>query len=143
MMSRWCSACGVLLLAAGCSQPVFEVQGQVRLDDQPLPEAYVTFLAQDDDRGYGYAWTDAEGRYSIRQTESVAGLPPGMYTVRVSTFRDAEEESGATEPIAPERLPDCYHRQTTLEVEIQPGKNRWDFPLTSDCTGQPQPGAAE
>lgn len=144
----------VTLTAAGCGSGLdadyskiglVPVSGTVTLDGEPLAGAVVFFEARDLTRSY--ATTDAAGRYQMQFNSEVTGVPPGPKTVRISTAastgEDADEASEELEedpdarPTADqavEKVPPCYHRNSTLQVTIDDSRTQYDFDLRSDCS---------
>lgn len=114
------------LLAGGCSgpnrPPLGKVAGTVTLDGQPLAEALVVFVPEQAGRT-SQAVTDASGRYELVYLGDVGGAMVGKNAVRIIT---ATAENGGKE-----RLPDRYHRASTLTADVTSGENTFDFALTS------------
>jgi hypothetical protein len=131
-----------LCVLAGCSPSAVEVGGRATLDGEPLADALVTFQSNQGERVYAYGRSDANGEYSLKQTETQSGLPAGEYTIRVTTFLGPVEGSGSDEPRSPERVPACYNSESTLTATVTAEQTRWNLPLTSDCTGQAEAAAA-
>ena len=109
------------------------VSGTVTLDGQPLANATMSFLPDDDQLEPSFARTDQKGNYALQQTEAVAGAMPGRYTVRITTYEPAVTESDPPEAGIPERVPTKYNIQTELAAEVKPVENNViDFPLDSN-----------
>lgn len=147
----WC----YLLLAAGCGGvaptpnygkvTLLTVSGSVTLDGQPLPNAVVTFDAEDGQFSYGL--TDSNGRFSLQFDSVKSGVTPGKKTVRISTTRkilglNTEEEGGIEEASvegqstkqhtsAKELVPTRYNKKSELSVEVGPEKTTFEFPLVT------------
>jgi hypothetical protein len=121
---------GLLVSAVGCSwsDPNFAaVSGTVTLDGKPLAEALVVFEAADKRSSTGL--TDGSGRYVMQFTASQDGAVVGKNTVRIATDR-----AGSTSPQVrklTERVPDRYNIKSTETVEVKPGRNVFDFALTT------------
>lgn len=91
-----------------------------------------------------YGMTDASGRYTLQFDSEMEGVKVGKKTVRISTTRKLlgltsaagqEDSDGDPEEAAPtdnERVPERYHRQSELSVEVLPGLLRYDFALESN-----------
>ena len=121
-----------LLLTAGCGGPAYyPVQGTITLDDDPLPEASVTFRPESDDGSWGIANTDAQGQYTVTSDEH-AGLLEGNYEVVISTYVDGNDQPDPPIPTVPERVPMRYNVHTTLKYEVKPSDNQANFDLDSD-----------
>ena len=147
------AAVSVTLAVAGCGSGLdadysqiglVPVSGTVTLDGKPLAGAVVFFEASDSTRSY--ATTDAEGRYRMQFNSEVEGVPPGPKTVRISTSaRTGEDEDEASEELeedpdaqptasqSDEKVPDCYHKNSKLQVTIDDSRTQYDFDLRSDC----------
>jgi len=135
-MSKTSMFCIGLILTAclGCGEklpPLGKVHGRVTLDGRPVPRADVCFIAGDG--GSSFAVTDADGRYTlsypIRKGKN-AGAMIGKHKVIINNVRpDDGSLPPTTEKIIP--IPARYNSQTTLAVEVKPGENEIDFPLTT------------
>ncbi|MFM9964901.1 MAG: carboxypeptidase-like regulatory domain-containing protein [Planctomycetaceae bacterium] len=139
----WLTGCGVAPSPSYGKLSLLSVSGTVTLDGQPLPEAVVTFDA--DDGQFSYGRTDSAGRFSLQFDSVKAGVTPGKKIVRISTTRKllglntVEEEGeesrpeGAATPAArpAELVPDRYNKKSELVADVTPDKTRFDFPLSS------------
>lgn len=123
---------------------LLSVSGTVTLDGKALPEAVVTFDAEDGQFSYGL--TDSAGRFSLRFDSVKSGVTAGKKTVRISTTRkilglntndegggESAGEGAAAKPAAPptELVPARYNKKSELSVEVSPNKTHFDFPLVS------------
>jgi len=126
------------LLAAGCllagacedADPLGrrEVSGTVRLDGELLESGVIHFEPQ---AGGGQATGTVirDGRFELPAEH---GLPPGTYTVSISSPEPTGQEPSMDEyvPAPPERIPKQYNVKTTLTAEVTPaGANRFEFDL--------------
>ena len=115
-----------VVLAVGCSKsdrpPLGTVSGAVTLDGRPLADALVLFTPDGPGRT-SQGITDADGLYSLVYLRDIVGANVGRHAVRITTARD---DNGGRE-----LLPPRYHAKSELQVEVLPGSNRFDFPLTS------------
>ncbi|MFM7058984.1 MAG: hypothetical protein ACKO2P_18900 [Planctomycetota bacterium] len=70
---------GVLTVGVGCSDgpPLGTVSGKVTQGGQPIPFAYVQFQPTDPPGTYASAYTDVEGQYELRFSESRNGALVG------------------------------------------------------------------
>ena len=144
-----------LLFATGCGGiaptsdyskvTLLSVSGAVTLDGKPLPEAVVTFDAEDGQFSYGL--TDSNGKFSLQFDSVKTGVTPGKKTVRISTTRKIlglntkdesggedvgdEGESSKTTPRPTELVPSRYNKKSELSVEVSSAKTHFDFPLVS------------
>lgn len=103
------------------------VSGVVKLDGAPLKEAYVTFVPETGRPSYG--GTDENGHYELVYTPDKPGALPGTHTVRVSTQRGGDPESGTK--AQPERVPKKFNTQSQLKKTVEVGFNTIDVELTS------------
>lgn len=115
----------------GCQRgpALCKVQGQVKLDGKPLPQATVMFSPV----GGGYtslAETDAEGHYELKYSQGGVGAQLGKHRVTIETYAIRAGADG--NPIeVPERLPARYHRDSTEEKELTEPAQTIDFDLQS------------
>ncbi len=122
---------GVCACIQGCSRgpELGQVEGTVRLDDQPVAEARVTF--QPDRGAASYAETDADGRYVLTYAEDQPGAIIGRHMVMIETYRYRADEEG--NPIErPERFPRRFNSETELTREVKTGSQTFDFNLPSE-----------
>jgi hypothetical protein len=97
------------------------------MDGQPLADAFVTFTPESGRPSFG--GTDANGNYELLYTDAKTGALPGQHTVKVSTYRSADADSGTK--AAPERVPEKYNTKSELKQKVEPGSNTIDFELSS------------
>ena len=119
---------------AGCSASgpeIAYVSGRVTMDGKPLPNAAVVFVPENG-RPAG-ARTDEDGNYVLNFAQGRKGAIPGNATVRIMTFRDADQdENGQTIPGSPETVPSRYNAESTLTFNVEPKKsNVANFELES------------
>lgn len=121
---------GVLSLA-GCSRSGPElavVEGEVRLNGQPLPDALVEFqpeMAGSPSVGV----TNEDGVFQLRFTKDRWGAVPGKHTVKIDHDVDGREGHPGTTAIIPPR----YNVQSELKREVEPGRNFYEFELRGDA----------
>ena len=78
-----CVFAGAAMAITGCGGiRRYPVQGVVTLDGKPEKDAAITFIPASGGRP-GLAFTDAAGRFAIREAGMVDGLVPGRYQVVV------------------------------------------------------------
>ncbi len=136
----------LLALVAGCGPElphVVPVSGTVMYHGEPLAEAEVTFLRQDQPPGRGM--TDGKGRFHLRTyidpDYDLNGAMPGDYVVRIvkleSLVRPEDKslaEVMARHPNGPKQLlPPRYAdaRATDLKAHVtEDGKNDFEFVLS-------------
>jgi hypothetical protein len=120
-----------MALAVGCGgsdgPELAIVNGTVTLDGAPLKEAFVTFVPESGRPSYG--GTNESGYYELAYTEARKGAVPGAHTVRVSTQRAGDPDSGVK--AQPERVPKKFNTQSQLKKTVEAGSNTIDFELTS------------
>ncbi len=117
---------------SGCGgMECLPVSGTITLDGEPLPDAKVSFMPDDEFGVATMGVTDTGGVYTLRQTADQDGAPPGSYTVRITTYREGKPDSDPPIPGVSETVPPQYNLRTTLSAEVGAGENILDFPLKS------------
>lgn len=128
------------------------VSGVVTLDSKPVSGAVVTFIPQVEagmqSGSTSIGITDEQGRYELQYSNAEEGAVVGKHLVRISTFRDAEEdENGKLLPGQPETIPAQYNRDASGNQEmikdVKAGKNEIDFALKGGGTIVQPPKAVE
>jgi hypothetical protein len=120
-MARVWLGCGVVataclgLTAAGCgSARTAPVKGVVTFDNKPLPNAFVTFVAQDKGGHDAHGMTDASGAFQLSTFQPRDGALPGLYKVTVhysepaqapGNVRSAEDVQKALVQAGPSKKP--------------------------------------
>ncbi len=153
--NRCLMLCSPILIIVGCSTTpqmdyskvdLVNVTGTVTLDGQPLPNAVITFDSVEDG-SFAFAQTDSSGRYQLQFDTVKNGVTTGKKQVQISTTRrilglnteneaggeDSDEASAAEGP-AEEAVPECYNKQTKIQVEVTSATTTFDFDLKSDCS---------
>ena len=122
-----------LMLQVGCgpSGPeIASVQGTVTMDGKPLPNAIIMFVPEGGRPSVSE--TDANGKYVLEFSGGRKGAIPGINRVEINTGRLAYEKDGKNYPAVKESVPVQYNRLTTLEFNVEAGKNNTaDFALKS------------
>ena len=122
-----------LMLQVGCgpSGPdIARVQGTVTMDGKPLPNAIIMFGPVGGRPSVSE--TDANGKYVLEFSGGRKGAIPGINRVEINTGRLAYEKDGKNYPAVKESVPVQYNRLTTLEFNVEAGKNNTaDFALKS------------
>lgn len=123
---------------AGCGGSVASVSGTVTLDGKPVEgsrELYgtVNFYRADGSGSPATGMIRESGSYSLI-TGGTKGLEPGNYKVAI-TIKEIippKEPGGLTgnKRIGPAKY--GQPAQSGLTAEVKPGRNTFDFPLTSD-----------
>ena len=117
------------LFLTGCSKGpnTAQVTGVVTLDGEAVAGVQVRFSPVSRERS-SMGFTDANGRYTLRFTESQIGCIPGDHVVRFEAFRDPEDETT-------QYLPAQYNARAQDNEEmsktVKAGKQIIDFNLTS------------
>jgi len=96
----------------------------VTLDGRPLGNAVVRFTSANDRTAFGV--TGSDGRYMLRYLADVPGAEVGQSGVSITMNLDGPPAPGARNPI-----PERYNAKTTLSADVKPGRNTFDFDLTS------------
>jgi hypothetical protein len=121
------------MLQVGCgpSGPeIARVQGTVTMDGKPLPSAIIMFVPVGGRPSVSE--TDANGKYVLEFSGGRKGAIPGINRVEINTGRLAYEKDGKNYPAVKESVPVQYNRLTTLEFNVEAGKNNTaDFALKS------------
>ncbi len=115
----------ILLPLAGCNksnQNLAPVSGRVSLDGKPQPSTKV-FFQPDGEKSPSMGRTDNDGRYVLGYKRGVEGGMVGWNTVRIETATAVTR--------GPQLIPARYNDQSELRREVKPGKNTFDFELTT------------
>lgn len=110
------------------------VSGTVTYDGKPLPEALVTFEAEDGTFSYGM--TDESGHYKLMFNSEKSGVLTGPKTVRIETGVPISDEEGGGEgdverPRPTVNVPAAYNSQSKLKVTVE-SSDTINFDLKSD-----------
>ena len=119
-----------LLSVHGCGSSGPElatVSGTIRLDGTPLAGAMVTFTPEQGRPSYG--GTDDNGYYELAFNASKMGALPGNHTVKISTHRRGDSESGTK--AEKERIPTKFNSKSELKKKVEPGSNTIDIEISS------------
>jgi hypothetical protein len=116
------------------------VTGKVLQGGKPIPYAYVAYQPIDPPGTYGAAYTDLDGTYNIRFTESRDGALIGKHkvTVRTAAADEIEVEDKLTGLMITPELPEGYLEKVELEYdrEVKPGSNEIDLDLTEGALAE-------
>lgn len=116
---------------AGCSgdpsKTRLPVTGTVSFKGQAVAQGSINFFAEQGGALISGAPIES-GKFSIPADK---GLPPGNYTVRITSASSAEpKEIGGTQPAeAKELIPAKYNTESTLKREVKQGQTNFDFNL--------------
>ncbi|MCI0681423.1 MAG: hypothetical protein L0Y71_04900 [Gemmataceae bacterium] len=148
--SRLAIAVGLACLLGGCAQPASpeplgQVEGEVKLDDQLLPEVTVTFLAEPvkgkTRASEAKSLTDAQGKYVlpslVEGPEGAAGgVPVGWYRVIVEDTMAENSRKG----MAP-RFASRYTSasKTPFRYQVTAGHQKINLSLEKEPAAEPPP----
>jgi len=133
---RFIIAClGVSFVCGGCGgTPTggrLPISGEVQLDGQPLDEGTIHFEPSVESKvKMDTGAVISKGKYQLTAEH---GLPPGKYIVsitsKVKDTRTADQiMQGGSDAEAPkERIAAKYNSETTLNIDVKPGTNKFDF----------------
>ena len=123
----------VMSLSVGCGPngpEIARVEGTVTMDNKPLPAAIIMFVPEGGRPSV--CETDFNGKYVLEFSGGRKGAIPGKNRVEINNGRLAYEKDGKNYPAVKESVPAKYNRLTTLEFDVEPGKNNVaDFALKS------------
>ena len=114
-----------------------QVHGKVTMDGKPAAGVMVSFQPADGRPSWGT--TDEDGEYTLKYLDQT-GAKVGKNLVTISTPNSGDvpedcskiDEGGtAADPIPP-RYNTLATENPEMTVEVKPGDNTFDFPLTSD-----------
>lgn len=115
----------VVVAAAGCGSgsKLYEVEGNVTLDGQDLPEGDIIFTPEDPKIG-PEAGKIKDGKYKLK-------AKAGKMKVQIRATREVPGKKGpmGTEPLLEDIIAEEYNEKTTLSADVGPGKTKFDFPL--------------
>lgn len=152
LLSVICSVGCLFLVGCGSGGPELgEVSGQVTMDDQPVPNAVVTFTPVDGGRPSTGA-TDENGNYTLAFGKQPGALV-GTHKVSVTSMSTAGETmdpnmssdsdayakqamggsaSDYDNATVEESIPAKYNTETILEYEVESGSNTINIELESE-----------
>jgi hypothetical protein len=109
----------------------FPLAGEVTVDGQPVDVGSISFIPESKGRASGGVITD--GKYSVPEEN---GANAGTYRVEISWLKRTgrklrDPESGEMYDERREALPDKFHTNSELTVEVPLPENRHDFKLKS------------
>lgn len=140
----------LLFLTIGCGQPNplgrKEILGEVSFDGSPLETGSIEFSPKDPN-GVSTGTSILNGTYQI---EAHQGVPPGQYTVRITSPIDSlanaveDDEVSPPGPVergprqpppATERIPADYNVRSDKVVTVtEDGPNRFDFNIPASTS---------
>jgi hypothetical protein len=119
-------------LSAGCSasrSDLGPVQGNVKLDGEPLADALVEFIPQGEKGVVSLGRTDKGGNYEMMATRTAVGASRGVNKVRITTYEILD--LGGKQKVVRERVPTKFNSATELVVTVQSRSNVFNFDLNS------------
>lgn len=123
-----CAVC-LLLTVVGCGTKLPVVTGTVTLDGKPLADATVIFMPNDETHSPAQGITDASGIYTLEQEAKTAGIQPGAYSVRVTTFQPRSQAVDPPIPAVKERVPVRYNLKTELKANVEADQDASEAPF--------------
>ena len=116
------------------------IKGTITLDGQPLPDAVVFFVQENETKSY--ATTDKSGFYRMKFNSEVDGVLPGNVTVEISTTASTGElkvDEGESDPDMEKKkgkkkelVPAEYNVESQLKVAVTSSDRTFNFDLKSD-----------
>ncbi len=124
--------CGLVVGVTGCgSGDIGRVEGTVKLDGKPLPNAQLEFFPQGDGvGGNSAAVTDENGHYELHYGREDMGAAIGEHLVQIRTA-GVGGSGGDYNSSSPEKLPLKYNTNSELKKTVKAGRNTIDFDLES------------
>jgi hypothetical protein len=128
--------CVASIACAGCGSGLSSVSGKLTLDGQPLArtdqvEITIMFYPESGIGAPAAGIVDESGRYSVF-TGRQDGIAPGDYVVTLAAVETKPAGPGrppSKRVITPQRY--TNPRESELRAAVQPGRNTFDFELTS------------
>jgi len=118
------------ILLPGCGDSFSEVEGEIRLDGKLVKAGAIQFSPVDGKTPTAGGPID-KGIYSVR-------VPVGLMKVSISapkiigTKKLYDTPDSPEMPVTDEALPARYNQQSTLQLEVKPGKNKKNYDLESN-----------
>jgi len=127
----WIALATVPLVITGCGGPARgAVTGKVTLDGQPVDGGNILFVLQaKGQRGSSCAEIVA-GKYSLAAAQGPV-VGPNRVEIRWPRKTGRKMPQYPTLDELREAVPSRYHYDSELRVDVQSGKNQFDFALTS------------
>ena len=138
MRSLQLLATAALIAIAGCwtggpddMPDIAPVKGTLTLDGQPVGMAHIVFSPVDGGQS-SETYSDQSGNYVLTYKRDIMGAKIGKHKVVVTTYEEPEttddlKKIGGT----PERFPEKYNKNTTLQHDVAAGENVIDLKLES------------
>ena len=104
------------------------VAGKVKLDGKLVPNTTVIFAPTNGPSSYGV--TDENGHYELMFSDR-AGAVLGQHRVTLETYSVRVDDEG-NKVETDELFPAKYNAESELTREVEPGKQTFDFDVTSE-----------
>jgi len=122
-----------LLAGCGAKSDRLPVHGQITLDGAPLPTGTIAFTGPD---GSAVAAGNIQdGKYTVSESGSRRGIPPGTYNILITSWLETpgEELPGGGFSKGKSAIPEKYSNPKTsgFTADIQPDKVEFNYELTS------------
>lgn len=136
-----CSAVMTSIVLTGCGNGLSSVSGTLNLDGTPLARTdnvnvTIMFYPESGSGAPAAAMADETGRY-VLSTGSQESLAPGSYVVTLSATEFTPPTAAGGMPNRRVLTPARYAnpKQSGLRAEVKPGRNTFDFELSSTTSG--------
>lgn len=120
-----------LLVGCGADDNMAYVEGTVTVDGEPIEGVEITFEPQEPGGAPSLGITDSSGHYEAMFTADRKGAQIGKHTVRISA---TQYDENTNETVLAE-IPPEYGDESTLEFEVEPGKNTFDVDVETSSGG--------
>lgn len=125
----------LLLLLSGCGRsdvdfPVTLVTGTVTYKGQPLNSGTITFVPDDESLRGASGLIDDSGYYLLKTSQSVEGIMPGRYKVRLESWTREPTMKRAGERAIPSKYENLKLSGLTAVVEPDVEEQTVDFALS-------------
>jgi hypothetical protein len=126
-----------VVFLSGCGSAGPSAEGTVTFDGRPVDGGTISFFPVGGEGPQGKRRNASGeikgGRYSVDCTRN---LQPGQYRVAVYWYKKTGRQIPSSDPphkVAETKqiLPRKYNAQSRMTVDVKPGANTFDYPLTS------------
>lgn len=107
------------------------VHGKITLDGNPIANGTVSFVAMAPDGGPAWATSLKDGQFVSGDVGPVVGKSRVEVRARRQASAQPQNPDGDWKGGYVEAVPDRYNAHSTLEVDVRPGENTFDFDLKS------------
>lgn len=124
------------IVQVGCSQKPTGpdrgvVHGKITLDGNPLTAGMINFAPMGVAAGPACGLPLKNGQYASDAKGPIVGKNRVEVRARRQTSAQPQNTDGDWKSSYIEAIPDRYNAQSTLEVDVRPGENTFDFELKS------------